>query len=106
MRIADKGPVDVSTSQLVRGESGVSAVRNNGGKRQVEKADDVAQVSISSEARKLQQVVGLAERGDDMRAEKLRQLKEQIEQGTYHVEATDVAKSVARHEVTRLLGKA
>jgi flagellar biosynthesis anti-sigma factor FlgM len=63
-------------------------------------------VSISAEARKLQKVVALAERGDELRAEKLRQIKEQIEQGTYHVKAADVAKSVARHEISRLLGKA
>jgi flagellar biosynthesis anti-sigma factor FlgM len=106
MRIADKGPVDTHVSQLVRGEAAVPAARDRNDKRQVEQTGDAAQVSISAEARKLQKVVALAERGDELRAEKLRQLKEQIEQGTYHVEAADVAKSVTRHEVSRLLGKA
>jgi negative regulator of flagellin synthesis FlgM len=105
MRIADKGPVDVNVSQLVRGESAVSAARSKDDKRQVKQADHAAQVSISAEARKLQHVVALAEHGDELRAEKLRQLKEQIENGTYHVDARDVAQSVARHEVSRLLGK-
>lgn len=107
MKIADKGPIDIQTSQAVRGESAVSAARDRSDKRRVEQqSGDAAQVSISAEARKLQKVIALAEQGDELRAEKLRQLKEQIEQGTYHVEAGDVAKSIARHEVSRLLGKA
>jgi len=105
MRIADKGPVDINISQLGRGEPAVSAARSQkDDKRQAEQTGDVAQVSISPEARKLQKVVTLAERGDDMRTEKLRQLKEQIDNGSYHVEAADVAKSIARHEVSKLLG--
>lgn len=106
MRIADKGPVDTHVSQLVRGDSAAPVARDQNDKRQVEQTGDAAQVSISAEARKLQKVVALAERGDELRAEKLRQIKEQVEQGTYHVEAAEVAKSVARHEVSRLLGKA
>lgn len=106
MRIADKGPIETNVSQLVRGESAVSASRDRNDKRQVEQTGDAAQVSISAEARKLQKVVALSEKGDDLRAEKLRQIKEQIDQGTYHVEAGEVAKSVARHEISRLLGKA
>lgn len=106
MKIADKGPIDIQTSQVVRGESAVSAARDRRDKHRAEQSGDAAQVSISAEARKLQKVIALAEQGDELRAEKLRQLKEQIEQGTYHVEAGDVAKSIARHEVSRLLGKA
>lgn len=105
MRISDKGPVDINISQLGRGESAASVTRSQKDeKRQAEQTGDVAQVSISPEARKLQKVVALAERGDDLRADKLRQLKEQIDNGTYHVEAADVAKSIARHEVSNLLG--
>jgi anti-sigma28 factor (negative regulator of flagellin synthesis) len=47
----------------------------------------------------------LAKQGDDLRAEKIRKIKEQIQQGTYHIDASDVAKSIVRHEVTRLLGE-
>jgi negative regulator of flagellin synthesis FlgM len=104
MKIADKGPVDINISQLGRGEPTVSAARNHDKKRQAEQTGDVAQVSISAEARKLQKVVTLAERGDNLRTEKLRQLKEQIDNGTYHVEAEDVAKSIARHDISKLLG--
>lgn len=107
MRIADKGPVDTNNvSQLGRGESVAPPARDRSDKSRVEKTGDAAQVSISAEARKLQKVVALAEQGDELRAEKVRQIKEQIENGTYHVEAADVAKSMARHEISRLLGKA
>ena len=106
MRIADKAPADVNVPQLVRGESAVAAVRNKSDKRSVEQTGNAAQVSISAEARKLQKVVALAGQGDEMRAEKIRQLKEQIDNGTYHVEAGDVAKSIARHDIAQLLGKA
>src|SRR5215831_10088048 len=98
MRIADKGPIDTNISPAVRGESAVSGVRGKSADRQVAKKDAAAQVSISAEARKLQKVVALAGRGDEMRAEKVRQLKEQIANGTYHVDAKDVAKSMTRHE--------
>lgn len=105
MRIADKGPVDINIAQLGRGEPAVPTVRSQKDEKgHTEQTGNVAQVSISTEARKLQKVATLAERGDDMRAEKLRQLKEQIDNGTYHVEAADVAKSIARHEVSKLLG--
>jgi flagellar biosynthesis anti-sigma factor FlgM len=105
MKIADKGPVDVNVSQLVRGESAVSPARDKGGKSKVERSEEAAQVSISSEARQLQRVAALAQRGDELRAEKVRQLKEQIAQGTYHVEAADVAQGIVRSEIARLLGQ-
>ena len=106
MRIADKGPADLNVSQLVRGEQTAAAARDKKENRQVGATDNVAQVSISTEARELQKVVALAERGDELRAEKLRQIKEQIDNGTYHVKAEDVAKSLVRHEASQLLGKA
>jgi anti-sigma28 factor (negative regulator of flagellin synthesis) len=46
----------------------------------------------------------LTKRGQELRAQKTKETKEQIEEGTYYVEAIDVAKSVVRSEVTRLLG--
>lgn len=105
MRIADKGPIDISASQSVRGESAVTDTHSKSRERQVVQKNDAAQVSISAEARQLQKIVELSGRGDDMRAEKLQQLKEQIDNGAYHVDATDVAKSMARHEISRLFGK-
>lgn len=46
----------------------------------------------------------LAKRGQELRVQKTREIKERIEEGTYYVDATDIAKSVVRSEVTRLLG--
>jgi negative regulator of flagellin synthesis FlgM len=105
MRIADKGPIDTSVSQLVREGSKATGVRGQSDDRQVAKKDDAAQVSISAEARKMQRVVALAGRGDEMRAEKVQQLKEQIDNGTYHVDSVDVAKSMIRHDIGQMLGK-
>ncbi len=105
MRIADKGPLDPSVSQLVRGGSSATSVRGKSDDRQVAQTNDAAQVSISAEARKLQKVVALAGRGDAMRAEKVQQLKEQIENGSYQVDAVEVAKSMVRHDIGQLLGK-
>ncbi len=105
MRIADKGPLDTSVSQLVRGGSSATSVRGKSEDRQIAQTNDAAQVSISAEARKLQKVVALAGRGDEMRVEKVRQLKEQIESGAYQVDAMDVAKSIIRHDLGQLLGK-
>jgi flagellar biosynthesis anti-sigma factor FlgM len=106
MRIADKGPTDLNVSQPVRGASAVTAAHDKKDNREVGQSNDAAQVSISAEARELQKVVALAERGDELRAEKLRQIKEQIDNGTYHVKAEEVAKSLVRHEASQLLGKA
>lgn len=106
MRIADKGPADLNISQPVRGDLAVAAARDKKDSRQVGQSNNAAQVSISTEARELQKVVALAERGDELRAEKLRQIKEQIDNGTYQVQAKDVARSLVRHEASHLLGKA
>lgn len=105
MKIADKGPIDISTAHSIRGDSSVTKAGNQTRDRQAVQKDTAAQVSISPEARQLQKVVELSKRGDDLRAEKLQRIKGQIENGTYHVDATDVAKSAARHEISRLLGK-
>ena len=64
-----------------------------------------AQAIISADARRLQKRVGvLAERGDELRAEKVRRIKEQVAQGQYQVEAAEVAKRILRSEIARLLG--
>lgn len=38
------------------------------------------------------------------RAQKLGEIKAQIEEGTYRIDAADVAKSIIRREIARLLG--
>jgi len=53
----------------------------------------------------MQRVAELAKKGDELRAEKVKQIKEQVEQGTYEVGSEDVAKSILRSEVSRLMEK-
>ena len=42
-------------------------------------------------------------REDELRARKLREIKAQIEEGTYRIDAADLAKSIVRREIVRLL---
>ena len=104
MKIADKGSIDVSLSQLVKDSRAISSAREKGDKRSVERTGEAVQISISPEARKLQQVSTLAEQADELRTAKLNRLKEQIEQGTYRPSSHDIAKGIARSEISRLLG--
>ena len=104
MKIDDKGPVDVSLSQLIRNDKTISFVREKEGKGG-EHLGEAAQVSISPEAWHLQRVAALAKHGDELRVGKVNRIKEQILQGEYHVEAADVARGIARSEISRLLGK-
>jgi anti-sigma28 factor (negative regulator of flagellin synthesis) len=42
-------------------------------------------------------------KGDQLRADKVRQIKEQIKTGQHQVDSKEVAKSIARSVVSRLL---
>ena len=104
MKITSKELIDSGISQLVKNDKGVPPARGEG-EKEAQQGDSPAKVSISAEGRYLQRAAELAGRGDELRAEKVRKIKEQLVQGTYQVAAEDVAKSVARSEVARLLGK-
>jgi anti-sigma28 factor (negative regulator of flagellin synthesis) len=39
----------------------------------------------------------------ELRKQKTKRIKKQIAEGTYHVEATEVAKAIVRDEIARLL---
>jgi len=104
MKIDDKGPLDVTISQPLKDGKVVSPKREKG-EIAPGRSGEATQVTISSEARYLQKITALAERGDQLRAEKVNKLKEQISRQQYHVAADDVAKAVARSEISRLLGK-
>lgn len=67
-------------------------------------ASEAAPGIISLEERRRLKMVALAKRGDELRAQKVREIRAQIKEGTYHVDAAEVAKSLVRSEVTRLLG--
>ena len=104
MKITQKGPADAEISQLVQTDKSLGSVRREGDK-QVQPERESAKVDISPQARRLQGVAELARTGDELRAEKVRQIKEQVDAGQYKVDSTEVAKSIARSEVARLLKK-
>lgn len=104
MKITPKGADNTDLAKLVQNDKKVAGTK-------VEKDKEVApqqsgapaSVTISPEARKLQRIAELARKGDEQRAAKVAAVKEQIDQGTYKVSADEVAKSIARAEVTRVL---
>jgi flagellar biosynthesis anti-sigma factor FlgM len=103
MKVTQKGPADAEISQLIKNEKGVNPVRNREG-YEAEATGESTKVSISAAARDLQKVAALAKIGDDLRAEKVNVIREQIKSGEYHVEAEEVAKNIVRSEIARLLG--
>jgi flagellar biosynthesis anti-sigma factor FlgM len=104
MKITGKDLIDSSISQQIKNDKGVAPVRE-GSDNETPSAGAPAKINISAEARYLQKAAELAGRGDDIRAAKVAKIKEQLEQGTYNVDPGEVAKSIARSEVSRLLGK-
>lgn len=58
---------------------------------------------LPSEACYLSWITALAEWGDELRAERVQRIKQQIMQGTYDVGATEVAREIARSELSWFL---
>lgn len=104
MKITQKGPADADLSQLVQNDKALGSVRRDSDAK-VQQDRESTKVDISAQARKLQRVAELARAGDQLRAEKVKQIKEQIDAGQYKVDSQEVAKSIARSEVSRLLEK-
>ncbi len=104
MKIGNTGPLDVGLSELIKEGKHVSSAKGKGQKA-IEQSGEATKVNISSEARQLQKIAALAQSGDELRAEKVSRLKEQILRGEYNVEATDVARGIVRSEIARLLGE-
>jgi flagellar biosynthesis anti-sigma factor FlgM len=101
MKITQRGPADTDVSYSVQNEKNVE--QRKAGDIRSEPPSGSATVSISQEAREMQKIAELARTGDELRAEKLRQVKERVAAGEYHVKSEDVAKSILRSEVSRLL---
>ncbi len=104
MKISQKGPADTDLSQAVQKDKPVRASQRDG-EGKVQHGTESAMVNISAEARKLQRIADLAEAGNKARAEKMQRIKEELEAGIYQPDATDVAKSILRAEVGRLMEK-
>jgi flagellar biosynthesis anti-sigma factor FlgM len=101
MKIIQRGPSETDISQLVHNETSVA--HRKSADLKLQPGSESATVNISQKARELQRIAELARAGDGLRAEKVRQIKEQVAAGEYHAESKDVAKSILRSEVTRLL---
>jgi flagellar biosynthesis anti-sigma factor FlgM len=104
MKITGKDLIDSGISQQVKNDKGVAPVRE-GADHDAQSTGAPAKINISAEARYLQKAAELAGRGDDLRAAKLAKIKQQLADGTYQVDPAEVASSIARSEVARLLGK-
>jgi flagellar biosynthesis anti-sigma factor FlgM len=104
MKITVKGPADLDLCQLAQNNKAVGSVRREKDAK-VRQGGEPAKVDIFPEARKVQRVAELVRAGDQLRADRVRQIKAQIEADLYQVDSKDVAKSIARSEVSRLLEK-
>lgn len=101
MKITQRGPADTDLSQLVHNDKSVG--QKHAADVKTQQSGESAKVNISQEARELQRIAELARTGDQLRADKVRLLKEQVATGEYQVDSKDVAASILRSEVTRLL---
>ena len=100
MKITPKGP-DTELSQAIQNDKKVGISRQDSDAT-AHKSSGSASVKISPEARKLQRVAELAQKGDELRADKVKALKAQVESGQFNVPAADVAKDIVRAETSRL----
>jgi flagellar biosynthesis anti-sigma factor FlgM len=104
MKITPSGAGDAELSKAVQNDKKVAS-SGTGKSSETQRGNESAKVQISPEARKLQRIAELAQKGDELRAEKVKALKEQIDDGSYNVASEDVAKSIVRSEVARILEK-
>lgn len=104
MKITPKGPGDADLSHAVQNDKKVGSARpdKDAATQASGKAD---KVEISAQARKLQRIAELAAKGDQLRAEKVKALKQQVDAGQYHVSAEETAESIIRNDVSELLNK-
>jgi flagellar biosynthesis anti-sigma factor FlgM len=103
MKIQDKGPIDPSLAQALKDSKPVAPREQKESVK--ESSGEPAKVSISPEARRLQQVAELVKQGDQLRAEKVNDIKDKLAQGQLDVKSEDVAKALVRSEIARLLGE-
>ena len=104
MKITHRGPADADLSKLINADKPVNPSRTDADAA-VKQGGASAKVEISKEGRELQRIADLVRKGDDLRADKVKLIKDQIEQGQYHADAEEVSKSILRSEVARLLDK-
>jgi anti-sigma28 factor (negative regulator of flagellin synthesis) len=101
MKVTHKGPADADRFQLVPNTSAVGGVRRDKGAR----VGQTGESSIFKEARESQRIAELARQGDELRAEKVKRVKEMMAKGKYEIDAKEVAKSILRAQPARRSGQ-
>ena len=102
MKIIQRGPTDTDLSQHIKNDKTVNQVQRDADPK-VQQSGGSAKVNISKEARELQRISELARTGDELRAQKVKEIKEQIANGQYQPDSKEVSKSIIRSEVSGLL---
>ncbi len=100
MQVIHKGRSCAEFSQLLKNDTATGqACRDK--RTQVRLTLGSAKVNISKESRESQKIAHrLVGKGDELLAEKVRQLKEIIAQGEYKIDPREVAKSIIRTEIS------
>jgi len=101
MKIIHRPPVDADLSQRIQNDKLTGQVRSERS-QDAQPSGDSSKVNISKAGRELQRVAELARAGDEIRAQKVQQLKQQIADGNYRVDSKDISRSIIRSEVSRL----
>jgi flagellar biosynthesis anti-sigma factor FlgM len=104
MKVTPKGPGETELAKSLAKEKKVDSGRT-GADGEAQRSAESASVKISPEAKRLQRISELAQRGDELRAAKVKALEAEIASGQYRVSDEDVAKSILRSEVAELLDK-
>jgi flagellar biosynthesis anti-sigma factor FlgM len=102
MKITQRGPTDADLSQHIQNDKLASQIRRETGSK-AQQSGESAKVNISIEARELQRIAELVRTGDELRAQKVNHIKEQITKGNYNPDAQEVSKSIVRSEISRIL---
>jgi flagellar biosynthesis anti-sigma factor FlgM len=104
LTVTTKGSTDANSVRFIHNNRKVAYLQpvTQSGR---EHFGDAVQVSISGEAREFRQAQLLAQQTDAVRQERVHAIKEQLLQGSYHVDADEVARAIVRSEISRLLGR-
>src|SRR5215468_7163954 len=99
MEVIHKGRSWAELSQLIQNDTATGQACCD--KRTQVRTVGSAKVNISKEARESQKIAHqLVRKGDELLAEKVRQLKEIIAKGEYEIDPREVAKSIIRTETS------
>lgn len=97
MRISNEQAQQILAAQKLKGAKGVGAAGDVGA------VSGAASVSVSSAGQEIGKALQALSGIPDVRADRVAELKSQIESGNYHVSGRDVADSLLRRAADKLL---